>query len=302
MSTLAPTSATAPELRNFAVTLAAGNPLLLKQLDQLLKVTKHPEPEVPAALEAKTDRFRKKLQLAHLLGMLPPEAQRLLARLWVYTVPVEREAVEAVAGEVPVEPHLARAAVLGLVEEGKTLEGAARYAVAGVVRPLLEDKLPAEEKQEAARQATRFLYRSFWKRDAGYDIHWGPAIHQLSLIAEEREIASEVGATLAATWIGVARFQDAITICEATLQAGGDYRALHQLARAKETLGHTAEAREHYIEALAGCALGGSSASNLEERAAILNNMAGLAKLQGDISRALQLWKEASRSRRRSVI
>ena len=84
--------------------------------------------------------------------------RRLLALAMVFELPVPPEAVQAVAGDVPVEPALSRAVSLGLMESGvDPVERSRRYFVSGILEPLLAGEISDAERQGAYRAAARWV-------------------------------------------------------------------------------------------------------------------------------------------------
>jgi Tfp pilus assembly protein PilF len=67
-------------------------------------------------------------------------------------------------------------------------------------------------------------------------------------------LAAEIGALLAIQWVNRSRYQEAANLCEKTLGiAPDDYRLLHHLARAEDTLGQVKLALKHYQQSLQNC-------------------------------------------------
>lgn len=114
------------------------------------------------------------------------------------------------------------------------------------------------------------------------------------MLAGDRQIAVDVGDLLASSWTNRSRFREAAAICERTLSLGDDYRVLHSLARAEETLGKVTEALGHYNAALAAAPdLDSASDDEVHEISSVLHNRAGIAAQQGDVTRALDLLQQA---------
>ncbi len=67
-----------------------------------------------------------------------------------------------------------------------------------------------------------------------------------------------------------------------------DYRLLGTIARAEQMLGQVSEALSHYQQALDDC-----PEDDLESKATMLNNTAGVIAAQGDIEPAMQLWNQS---------
>jgi hypothetical protein len=148
-----------PALRERAIATAAGNPRLLEWLDRVLADAQTDHDALLAAMEGKAAEFREDVLAAELLHAQPQALRRLLACVNIFALPVPREAVQAVAGAIPLEPHVSRAVSLGLLEAGvDPLGGGQRYFVSNVLAPLLATEITEEERQDAYRAGARALY------------------------------------------------------------------------------------------------------------------------------------------------
>ncbi|MEE8170152.1 MAG: CHAT domain-containing protein, partial [Phycisphaerae bacterium] len=248
---LSPQAGTQRELREQAMRLAAGNPRLLERLDAVLRDEFTNHVALLAALEAKAEEFREETLLKALLEQQSPDARKLVAMLAVCDLPIDRAAVEAIAGDHPVDPHLQRIVGPGLLEAG-VHDGSnePRYFVSTILRPLLDAELSDEERVAAARRAARHLYEVWWEQSDARLLPRALAIHRLAMLSAEKEIAVVVADAIATSWIDRSRFREAGRLCEVTLALGDDYRLLHSLARTEVVLGDTGKARQHYERAL----------------------------------------------------
>jgi tetratricopeptide (TPR) repeat protein len=293
LTALSPYARTEEEVRKRAKELSAGNPRLLERLDQALQEKGLDATALLNKLSVTAEGFREEILLKELLGHLQREGERLLSRCSVYDLPVERSVFEAVVQGKPLDPHLPKAISLGLVEVDEVQDGAQRYRVTGLVRPLLS--LTEQERQEAASLAVRHLYGKYWKDDHRVKYYWAEEIHRLAISARDSEIARRVGASTAWRQINLSRYREAAKLCRETLQVGEDYDLFHALARAEQVLGETDHALAHYERALADCPAGALEGNPelAKERGGILHNLAGLVAQQGDIPRALALWQQS---------
>ena len=293
---LSPQATTDQTLRERAISLGGGNPRLLGWLN---RVVAHAETDVEvilSAMAAETERFREDTLVRVLLAQQSAACRRLLALAAVCRLPVDRLCIEGVAGDLAVDPHLNRAASLGLIEAGldpQTHEP--RYYVPDILEPLLDDELTDAQRTEACRRAARHLYQKWWVEVEGLHVERGLEVHRLALLAGQSDIAVDIADTVATHWINRSRYREAKRLSERTLSLGDDYRILHNLARAEDVLGFATEAREHYERALNTCPEleGDTSEDIVQERGAIMHNMAGLIAQQGDVERAMALWDES---------
>ncbi|MBI3272434.1 MAG: tetratricopeptide repeat protein [Planctomycetes bacterium] len=278
--------------------LCAGNPRLAERVARVVGATAGASdvPALLAAMEREAAEFREEIFLRTLLDQQDAECLRVVAAISVYEVPVDLSAAKAAAGAVPIEKSLERAVAVGLVERGKepgTEEP--RFRVSGLLAPLLKGALNDDEWLAAQRRGARHLYDAVWKGRRGAPEGWAVEIHRLALAAGEAEIAREIAASLARSWVDADRYREAEGICTATLALGHDYRILHPRACAHDLLGHTPKAVSDYEAALRLCPAAATSEGNevTRERAGILNNLARLVERQGNVRRALDLWQQA---------
>ena len=74
-------------------------------------------------------------------------------------------------------------------------------------------------------------------------------IHRLAVLGAEADIALDVTARLAGSWLGFSRFREVADLCLKTLELGPDPDTLNYLARAKRVLGEASEAMSLYLSA-----------------------------------------------------
>jgi tetratricopeptide (TPR) repeat protein len=280
---LRPSRALPPALHDRALALAGGNPRLLEQLDAL--VAKQPRGlAVPARLVEQTiAAYQGAQRLRALLTGVPPACRTVLASMSLFELPVEREVLSFIAGDV--NHQLDLAADVGLLEIGADPEtGALRYAVPAVARPLLEADLPPGARAEVCTRAARQLHAVWWRTGETTEER-ALELHRLALRAGERAIACAMAATIAHEWYLRARYREAAAVCEATLALGEDHRVLHALARAEGACGETARAEAHFEAALARCPAD-EGRETLLERAALLHNTADLLAGRGEVDEA----------------
>ena len=274
-----------------AVSLGAGNPRLLDRLYLVVADAATDHEALLAALEGKAAEFREEIFLRELLERQTPACRQLIAAAALVRLPIDRAALETLAGPVAVDPHLERAVTLGLLEAGtianpQTGGYEKHYFVSDLLLPLLADELSDTEAHAARQRAAQHLYQQWWVATKSRNLEQTFEVHQLALLAGEQEIAVELCHSLASAWIYRAQYREAVALCEVTLALGQDYRVLLQLARAEKVLGLNS-ARSHYEQALAQC-----PASDRATRSAIIYHYAELLLQQGEVLHARALWQE----------
>ena len=122
------------------------------------------------AMEARDEEFRESVLAEKLLESQSRALRRLLALVNVFELPAPLEAVVAIAGDTPVEPHLDRAVSLGLMETGiGPIDSERRFLVSKVLQPLIAGEISDEERKEACGAGARSLYE-LWVT-GGNDAH-----------------------------------------------------------------------------------------------------------------------------------
>jgi tetratricopeptide (TPR) repeat protein/CHAT domain-containing protein len=275
-------------LRLRAIELGAGNPRLLERLDKLIAPEDDKALPSARALEETVDTFRKAIFLDGLLKQQTAACRRMLALLSLVNLPVDRATVHAVVVGL-VDPDVEKAREVGLVEVAPDgVKGELRFLVPGLVRPVLEEELSGEERKEACGRAARQI------------LHMKPApeelaleVHRLACEADDKGLAATIGASIAHYWVSQSRFHEAVNICQATLQISSDPRVLHAMGLAEDVIGETTLAKRHFEEALAQySAISEPDAQDLAFGNDLANSLAILLAREGDVVRALVLWRE----------
>ena len=114
-------------------------------------------------------------------------------------------------------------------------------------------------------------------------------IHRLALLGEEAEIAHDVGAKLAGSWLGSSRFRDVAELGTKTLQLGSNATTLNHLGRAKEVLGDRQEALRLFLDAHKAYRSLGDRAG----QAVTLNNIGSIYWSTGQPEKALEYYQQA---------
>ncbi|MFI7081224.1 CHAT domain-containing protein [Micromonospora sp. NPDC049903] len=163
---LRPGSLIDPDIRERAVTAAAGNPRLLDWLDLIVAAPHLDIDGLITAIEEEADRFRRETILAkNLLDSQTPELQKMLAKVNVIELPVPADTVHAVHDHPDATDHITRAVQLGLMEEGTDPDTRQpRYYVSNILRPLIRPRLTDDEYTQACAAAARSLYK-LWITD-----------------------------------------------------------------------------------------------------------------------------------------
>ncbi|AFZ23424.1 hypothetical protein Cylst_1116 [Cylindrospermum stagnale PCC 7417] len=271
--------------------IASRNPRLLKWLVEVLQQPGLAADELLTKLENIELKFRENILAETLLSGLKEEEKKLLARLSVFHLPVQREIIENLyftSVETFHETSLHSLTSLSLVESATVYAGQnVEYRVTTILAPLLQPLLTEAEWQTTRQAATRTIYQTWWEESDKRNEEQAREIVRLAVLAQEQEIAMTVGDIIANRWVNTSRFREAWELCQEILQLGEDYRILGTIARAEETLGFNS-ALSHFQQALKLC-----PENDLKEKASILHNMANLKATQGDIAAALALFQQS---------
>nr|MDZ7997671.1 tetratricopeptide repeat protein [Aulosira sp. DedVER01a] len=268
--------------------IADGNPRLLKWLLEVIQQPGIAADELLSRLEATEQKFREDVVAQTLLDALDVEEQKFLARLSVFNLPVTEEIVRAIS---PVNDLavLGKLTSLSLVESATTYPNQpVNYRVTTILEPLLEPVLTEEEWQATQKEAVRKIHQAWWEESEQTTEAKAMEIVRLGLLAIEQEITTRIGAGIASHWMNNSRFVEAFDLCEQVLAVFTDYRILGTVAHAEKVLGLVQEAVTHYQKALDLC-----PEDDFQEKASILNNMAGVFAHQGEIPKAMTLWEQS---------
>ena len=236
-------------------------------------------------LEATEQKFREDILAQTLLDVLELEERKFLARLSVFHLPVTVEIINAICPSVA---SLQKLVSLSLVESATTHPTQpANYRVTTILESLLETALIQEEWQATRQQAVREIHKVWYEENDNRTEAEGLEIVRLGLLAKEQEIAVSIGDRIANSWVNNSRFVEALELCKQVLAVFQDYRILGAIANAERFLGFAQETVTHYQQALDLC-----PEEELQEKAATLNNMAGVFAQQGDIPKAITLWEQ----------
>ena len=160
LNALKPNASTDETIRKKATNLGAGNPRLLERLNCVLEDKNVDSDAILRELETTAEDFREDTLLKLLFEQQTPECRKLIAMLAVCNLPIDLEAVKAVAGDDLVAPHLEQAISLGLIEGAPDQStGKKRYYCSEILNPLLETELNEEEKKGDLRSRSRTSFR-----------------------------------------------------------------------------------------------------------------------------------------------
>ncbi|MEH2322920.1 MAG: tetratricopeptide repeat protein [Nostoc sp.] len=157
-----------------------------------------------------------------------------------------------------------------------------------ILESLLESVLSEEEWQATRQQGVKKIHKVWWEESDNATEAEVLEIVRLGLLAKEQEIAVSVGNRIANHWVNNSRFVETLELCKQVLAVFQDYRILGIVARAKNVLGFVQDAVTHNQQALDLC-----PEDELQEKAAILNNMALILAQQGDIPKAIAFWEQS---------
>ena len=91
------------QIRDHAISLAAGNPRLLYRLDKALGADALDHSQLLSRLDEIREEFREELILRELIGVLDQRTQKLLMRLSIHRLPVLLEVLLAHSGSIEAE-------------------------------------------------------------------------------------------------------------------------------------------------------------------------------------------------------
>ncbi|MBE7552723.1 MAG: tetratricopeptide repeat protein [Anaerolineales bacterium] len=276
------------ELEAQAISVADGNPRLLEWLFEILGQAGLDHAQILERMAAKAVEFRESILAEELLRQQEAALRQMLAAALVYQVPVPYPALAALCEDrADLETHLRRAEALGLVEVTRQpTETDLYYAPRLLAEPLAGEAPP--DPAALARLATETLYRLWWQEADRASEEQLLEIHRLALAGQVGEIAAEIATHLARRWVNRSRYREAADLSRQTLALAADYRVLHQLARAEDTLGQVESAVQHYRQAMQGC-----PEDSAGEKAAMLHNLASIYANQGQIEEALRLYRQS---------
>ncbi|MBO3463588.1 CHAT domain-containing protein [Aetokthonos hydrillicola Thurmond2011] len=284
------TSEVTQNLQERAKRIADGNPRLLEWLDKILQAENLNQGAMLAEMEQAQSKFREDILAEELLKQQPNDLRKMLSLALVYELPVPQSAIAGICGNIPnLENYIYRAITLGLLELTQVSPspiGKGKgdlYRVSRILAPVLEFPDQAEPLYASAAQV---LY-GLWYQGAETSVEAQLVeIHRLALQGKEGVIAAQVASALSDKWYNQRRIREVIGICQATANIVSDFRIFHNLARSERKLGDNKKALEHYQQALDLCPL--------EEEDIKTIIMAGIEACQGDIEKALQIYRKSS--------
>ncbi|MGJ3252809.1 MAG: tetratricopeptide repeat protein, partial [Elainellaceae cyanobacterium] len=225
--------------------------------------------------------LREQVLAAALIDQIDAPLRTLLQRGLVYQLPVPREAVAVLCGDLDrLDAQMNRAIALGLFAVSPN---GALY-----VPRILPIEPPNEAEEELCRQAAQSLYRLWWE-DAETSIEEQHLeMHRLALLGKEGAIASEIAYALAGRWRNASRYRDVVQLCKSTLVISEDYKYLKELAYSEMTLGNSEQADQYYERAITLC-----PDDDEQERALIYHFLGMLKDAQGQVEEAIALYQQS---------
>jgi tetratricopeptide (TPR) repeat protein len=261
--------------------LADGNPRLLEWLDKILQNSTVDRAAILNSLEAERRvELREQVLAETLLQQMDATMGEMLSRGLVFELPVPRDALAAVCGDIShLEDYINRAVALGLLEVS--------HDEALRVPRILPVQL-VEDGEGLYKQAAEVLYQLWWEDSETSTEGQCLETHRLALRGKVNKIAVKITGKLAREWKSQSRFREAVKLCKSTLEFAEDYLVLHELARSEQELGDVSKAQEHYQQALDIC-----SAEDEKEKGAIIHNLGKLKASGGEIEEAIALYQQS---------
>ncbi|MCX7088945.1 MAG: tetratricopeptide repeat protein [Methylococcales bacterium] len=143
-----------------ATDLGAGNPRLLERLYKLLAVDSIDAASVFQQLADKQVEFREELLLETLLSYQTPSTRQLCATAALFEIFMPKAVLAAIFEPALLEPCLAAALAVGLIETYQE-----RYFVSRLLLPLVADELDAEQRLTIYAKAAVCLSALWWDSD-----------------------------------------------------------------------------------------------------------------------------------------
>lgn len=182
-------------LEQRAIQLGAGNPRLLERLYQVLACTDLPHDRLLANLEHTEEEFREQILLADLLSFQAlPETRQLCAIVALFDIFIPKQVLVAVFDNALLEPCLAAALAVGLIEVNEQ-----RYFVSRLLLPLVTGELTEDERKNCYAKAAVCLDAMWWESDCRvcFEEHW--ELSRVASLGEEKAIYLKVTISLART-------------------------------------------------------------------------------------------------------
>ena len=274
------------DLQNRAKAVANGNPRLLEWLDQVLQDDETDQVSILDRMAETEVKFRESILAETLLAQQTESLKQMLGQLLVYALPVPEAAVDNLCGGIDqLADHQQRALSLGLLEQS-IVNNEAHYRVPRILQPLLPDAAT----DEVLRAAARVLYELWWEKSDATTEEGALEIHRVSLLAGDKEIATQLNAIITNRWRQQSRYRDVVDLCKQTLELAGDNGLAHfNLADAERILGNTKTALKHYQESLAL----NETIGDVQGKSATLHEMANIYLQQGQVEQAMGLYQES---------
>ncbi|MFI3189397.1 hypothetical protein BCS42_06015 [Crenothrix sp. D3] len=285
-------------LEQRAIQLGAGNPRLLERLYQVLACTDLPHDTLLANLEHTEEAFREQILLADLLSFQTPETRQLCAIVALFELFIPKQVLAAVFDNALLEPCLAAALAVGLIEVNEQ-----RYFVSRLLLPLLtaewEDLAaahastasPSKDWQSCIfAQAAECLSALWW--DSDYDIN-EEEIRELIRVAragERKDIFLTPAGVLADHLYAVSSYNEAHALYEELLpiqrelnDREGEGATLNYISQIYHAKGDYDSALHYLTESLKiSQAIGDKKGEG-----AILSNISQIYYAKGDYDTAL---------------
>ena len=199
-------------LEQRAIQLGAGNPRLLERLYLALADNTLQHDTLLANLEHTEEAFREQIFLKDLLNFQTVETRQLCATVALFEIFMPKAVLTAIFEPALLEPCLAAALAVGLIETYQE-----RYFVSRLLLPLVVDELDAEQRPTIYAKAAECLSALWW--DSDYKIN-DEEIRELIRIAragERKDIFVKPAAAFAKRLYAVSSYNEAHALYEELL-------------------------------------------------------------------------------------
>ncbi len=287
-----------PKVRQRALKLSAGNPLLMEKLDLLFRADVATATDVLDRLERVEEQFRAEMLIGKLVELLSPHSQNLLAQLTVHQRPFDIE----VAQETTADPATPQAIIdgvrLGLVETVESNASHAEYLIAALAEELLKSHATEEQLASAALRAAKARFERWKKLPISARGSWEAdslELWRLAIQAREANIATTVTQRLATYFYNTNREPVIKPLVQPVLELNRDWRLLRWLAVAERFMGN-GDAARHCLDEADDLSVGidiNSPIEFQESRAVLLLECAGEDAGQGRTEKARERIRRA---------
>ncbi|MEK6261220.1 MAG: CHAT domain-containing protein [Planctomycetota bacterium] len=222
-------------LRDRALRLGGGNPLLLEKLDGLLRCDATDVTPVLERLEAAAEEFRGELLLRELVALLSEPTQAAIRQLAVHELPFDADVADETVGVTPASGakswDRAAAVRLGVLETvSSPTDKVTLFQVAELAREVLFAELDAEQQTAVIDRAAIARFARWPRERRAKDESLGREALRLALAARQPDAAATVAHDLSIQLYNTHREGQLAELCEPVLALGRDWRLLRWIA------------------------------------------------------------------------